>query len=159
MCDLTPTIAFRFISVSHWKTMNNWVYENVFLYSIFNSIKSMQQSEFQTTPTCTHTIPSLQPPPARPSLELSILRVLNRDASNTTAVDKLIRLDLTLRQGAEKRADALVVVLVQLAIVSEDVVSLDVDALRGVVDADGRVGEEDAEIVGELGVARADLAN
>lgn len=90
---------------------------------------------------------------------MSTLGVLNRDASNTPAINELIRLDLALRQGAEQGADALVVVLVQLAIIGEDVVSLDINALRGVVDADGRVGEENAEIVGELGVARADLAN
>lgn len=104
------------------------------------------------------------PPPyfnplQRDQSRMEHLGVLNRDASNPTAVDELIRLDLTLGQGAEQGADALVVILVQLAIVSKDVVSLDVDALRGVVDADGRVGEEDAEIVGEFGVARADWAN
>lgn len=113
--------------------------------------QTMQQSEFQTTPTHFSLL-------QRDQSQIEHLGVLNRDASNTTTVDELIRLDLTLGQGAKKRADALVVVLVQLAIVSEDIVSLNVDALRGVVDADGRVGEEDAEIVGELGVAGAELA-
>lgn len=83
---------------------------------------------------------------------------LDRDAGNTPARDELIRLDLVLGQGAEQCTDALVVVLVQLAIISEDVVSLDINALGGVVDAHGRVGEKDTKIVGELGVARAVLA-
>jgi len=50
----------------------------------------------------------------------------------------------------------LVVILVQLSIISEYLVALDIDALRGVVDADGRVGEKDAQIMGEAGVAIAD---